>query len=113
MSDEELIAKLKATAPEAPEDPALWASIEAGVRDGIARQAPRRIGWRGSLVGLGLAAAAAMLALFLHLRGNHPHLAPHGVDETALLPDEDPAELVGDLDLDELQAVESHFHGGV
>lgn len=116
MNDEELIAKLKATAPEAPEDPALWASIEAGVREGIARPAPRAIRWRGVGVGLGLAAAAAALALFLQVRGHH-HVAqqhhPRSVDDSALLPDEDPTELVGDLDLDELKTVEHHFGGGV
>jgi len=122
MTDEELIAKLKATAPGAPDDPQLWASIEAGVRDGIARPARRPIGWRGSVVGLGLACAAAALALVLHLhghlRGAPPRLASHpvrahGVDETLLVPDEDPAELVGDLDLDELKTVEHHLRGGV
>jgi hypothetical protein len=116
MTDEELIAKLKAGAPKPKQadDAQFWATFEAEVAKKIA-EPPRRRVWPAVAVALA-AAAALTLVVHGHGRPSAPSNPMPGANAAALdelLPSEDPVELVGDLDLDELHVVDHEFHGGV
>lgn len=127
MRDDELVRKLKETAPRPKEldDERFWADFQAGVASGIAgadgaRPSPRaRRSWRlpTAVLGFVAAAAAAVLLLFGHL-GAHPSLPVPSAVRTRIAEDElfgsdDATDLVGDLDLEDLKAVDHHFNGGV
>lgn len=115
MTDDELIEKLKATAGPPPhaDDPGFWAAFEADLARKLDAPRPRRR--LGIWVGAASLAAAAALAVLVHVGRPHRSVATVGgaaAAEDELLPSEDPTELVGDLDLDELHTVDQHFHGG-
>ena len=99
MSDEELIAKLKASVetPKEADDPRFWQTFAADLDRAIAR--PRRR-WP-AFAALGAVAAAAVLAITL--RSRPPVRAAIVQDELAGA--DDPTDLVGELDLEELHAV--------
>lgn len=127
MDDDELVKKLKQSAPRPPEldDERFWADFAAGVARGIdgapgaAPGAPRARRWRLPAAVLGFAAAAAAAVLVLRGDAGAPPSHPMpGVVRTHIAEDEllgsgDATELIGDLDLEELKAVDHHFNGGV
>ena len=118
MTDDELVLKLRASAPRPKEldDQRFWADFEAGVARRIEGRPVRRVGWRLPALGLGMAAAAAFALMMFS--GSHQSNPMPGVTHSVAAEDElvgpgDATELVDDLDLDELKAVENHFNGGV
>lgn len=118
MTDDELFARLKASAPESAEasDPQFWDRFHRDLDAALARPMRRRLLRPAFALGLATAAAALLLALRIHrpARTGAPLPAaalPAGViDELAGT--EDPCELIGDLDSDELEAVAHHLKPG-
>jgi hypothetical protein len=119
MRDDELVRKLRGAAPRPKEldDERFWAEFERDVARGIDAKPRRR--WRAPMAAFGLAVAAAAAFLIIHTRvtprpSNPMPGAIHNVAEEELLRGPgDATDLVGDLDLDELEAVDHHFKGGV
>jgi len=114
MTDEELMARLKASAPVPKEadDPAFWQAFEADLQRKLDAP-PRRARWKTRLaVGLAAAAAAALM-IHGHRRPSSPMPGRAASVDEVLLPDEDPTDLIGELDIDELRALDHNFHGGV
>jgi hypothetical protein len=112
MSDDDLMEKLRTsvTTPPEADDPAFWVAFEGDLQRRLAARPRRR--WPAVLA-MTMAAAAALI-FFLRPVPVVPAVhEPAATVEEELLPSEDPTELVGDLDLEQLQAVEDHFHGGV
>jgi len=107
MTDDELIAKVKASVdpPKEADDPRFWQAFGADLDRAIVR--PRRR-WP-ALAAFGAVAAAAVLAITL--RAKPPVRAVIMQDELALDADgnSDAPELIGELDLEELHAVASKF----
>jgi hypothetical protein len=108
MTDDELIAKLKASVepPKEADDPRFWQSFAADLDRAIAPRPRRR--WP-ALAAIGAVAAAAVLAVTL--RTKPPQRMAIMQDELTLDADgnSDAAELVGELDLEELHAVAGKF----
>lgn len=107
MTDDELIAKLKAGVepPKEADDPCFWRAFAADLDRALAR--PRRR-WP-AFAAIGAVAAAAVFALVL--RARPPVRAAIMQDELAVDSDgnSDAPELVGELDLEELHAVARKF----
>jgi hypothetical protein len=104
MTDDELVAKLKASAtpPKEADDPRFWQGFAADLDRALAVKPRRR--W-SALAALGVAAAAALLLVTLHRRP-----AVHtAIIQDELVGSEDPTELVGELDDQELRAVATKF----
>ena len=113
MNDEELIAKLKASVetPKEADDPRFWQSFAADLAKKLDRSSATRPHRRWpALAAIGAVAAAAVLAVTLRAKPPVPRAAIMQ-DELTLDADgnSDAAELVGELDLEELHAVASKF----
>jgi hypothetical protein len=114
--DGELLARVKASAPEPGRDARFWADFRAGIDARIdeerARVAPKR--WRWAALSGALAAAAAVAILAGVIRHHHlagaTRAAPAPAD--VLLPEGDATEMVGDLDDDELRRVADRLSEG-
>jgi hypothetical protein len=85
------------------------AAVRRGYEESVARRARGR--WRLPAITLALAAAAALVAL-LQPRVVVPHAAPAHVEHAAGDDDDDPCELIGELDADELLTVQSKYGNG-
>lgn len=111
MNENEIERALKQLGGPQPADDDLFV---AQVRQRYeARQKQRR--WRLPAVTFALAAAAALLALVgprpvINLA---PHVAPSHIADDADYLDEDPCELIGELDHDEVLRVSAQYKNGV
>jgi hypothetical protein len=112
MNEKEIERALKQLRGPLPDDDELFV---AQVRK---RYEARKLGrrWRLPLATFALAAAAALLALV----GPHPvipslapHAAPSHLADDADYLDEDPCELIGELDHDEVLRVSAQYKNGV
>lgn len=117
--DEAFIARLRASdaVPAEADDPRFWQRFSADLDQQLAAR-PRRRRLLGAFIAFDLLCAAAALLLFVH-PGRHAirpivpspiegALAPAALDSSDGVdsPDfEDPCQLIGDLDADELSAV--------
>jgi hypothetical protein len=112
MNDEELVTRLRASAqaPAEADSPQFWQRFGSELDQRIARGAPRRprrLFWMMGLV----AAAAAALLIFRPTRPA-PHPNASAIEDALIAGPEDPCELIGDLDSDELEAIAHHLQPG-
>jgi hypothetical protein len=89
-------------------------AIAAAVSSAPTRSSRRRWRWRWPMLAAGLAAAAG-LAWMMLARHPRPIAKRHGAPPAALAPfddEDDPCQLIGDLDDDEVARASRHFKGG-